>query len=57
MLGAKLEPVSIDSAAQGFIRLFEDPRDARDPAFADDWINYFRRDDYSVTAYYCLDRP
>jgi hypothetical protein len=56
--GAPLEPISLDVDGQGLIRLFEQSEvDPTDERYAAAWMNFFRSDDYSATAYLYLDRP
>jgi hypothetical protein len=57
--GAELTPVTIDVEGQGLIRLLDgsDDADVRDPRFADEWLNFFRRDDYAATSWLYLDSP
>jgi Protein of unknown function (DUF2961) len=50
----KLVTVSNDST---FIKLLETPMSVTDPSFPKGWINFYRVDDYSATAYFYLDRP
>ena len=57
--GVPLQPVSISGSA-GFRGLRTDTTAAPallEKAGAEDWVNFYRSDDYSVTAYYYLDRP
>lgn len=56
--GAELKPVSVDTGPQ-FIRLFElaEPLDINSDKFPDGWVNFWRRDDFSATAYFYLDKP
>ncbi len=56
--GAELKPVSVDTGPE-FIRLFElaEPMDISSDKFPDGWVNFWRRDDFSATAYFYLDRP
>lgn len=51
-----LMPISV-SAQSGFKRLLDEPMDINDPQFPDGWVNFYRTDDYSSTAYFYLDRP
>jgi hypothetical protein len=56
--GIALEPVSIDGG--GNFRRLKDGKASPDlvaKAPDNDWINFYRSDDYAVTAYYYLDRP
>ncbi len=54
--GVRLQPVSVASDS-GFTRLLEIPMDLRDAKFPKGWVNFYRVDDYSATAYFYLDRP
>ena len=55
--GVDLKPVSVGSK-KGFSRLFEPGQtDALAKADPDDWVNFYRTDDYAATAYFYLDRP
>lgn len=57
--GVPLKPVSI-AGAKGFRGLLDPatPKDALATADDnDDWLNFYRSDEYVVTAYYYLDKP
>lgn len=57
--GGKVKPVSV-MTPQGLIKLLEEPAypDISDDKFpADEWVNFYRVDNYSATAYFYLDRP
>jgi hypothetical protein len=57
--GVPLQPVSL-SGDKGFRGLLEKDVDVKaelDKAGAQDWLNFYRSDDYAVTAYYYLNRP
>jgi hypothetical protein len=55
--GAKLKPVTIGSA-DGFHKLLEPgQQDAVKKAAPNDWLNFYRSDDYAATAYFYLDSP
>ena len=55
--GATLKPVSV-SGPKGFKSLFEPGQgDALAMAGANDWVNFYRSDDYAATAYFYLDSP
>jgi hypothetical protein len=46
--------------SRGLIKLLETPDypDLSDDKFpSDEWVNFYRVDDYSATAYFYLDRP
>jgi len=56
--GAPLLPVTIDTAEEnGFLRLMdrEQPVDLQSPEIPDGWVNFWRQDDWSATAYFYLD--
>jgi Protein of unknown function (DUF2961) len=57
--GGKVKPVSV-MTAKGLIKLLDDPSypglfDDKFPA--DEWVNFYRIDNYSATAYFYLDKP
>lgn len=57
--GGKVKPVTV-MTANGLIKLLETPNypDLFDDKFpADEWVNFYRVDDYSATAYFYLDKP
>ena len=57
--GVPLQVISI-SGEKGFFGLREDTTVAQallNKAGTNDWLNFYRSDDYAVTAYYYLDRP
>ncbi len=56
--GAKLQPISA-AGPQAFVKLLElDPiPDLFDEDFPPGWVNYYREDDVSATAYFYLDQP
>ncbi|MDO6434985.1 DUF2961 domain-containing protein [Flavitalea sp. BT771] len=57
--GGRVKPVSV-MTSKGLIKLLETPGypDLFDPSFpADEWVNFYRVDDYSATAYFYLDKP
>ncbi|GAB3902544.1 glycoside hydrolase family 172 protein [Mucilaginibacter boryungensis] len=57
--GGKAKPISV-MTAKGLIKLQElkDYPDLFDDKFpADEWVNFYRIDDYSATAYFYLDKP
>ncbi|MBN9384687.1 MAG: DUF2961 domain-containing protein [Chitinophagaceae bacterium] len=57
--GGRVKPVSV-MTSKGLIKLLEtsDYPDLFDDRFpADEWVNFYRVDDYSATAYFYLDRP
>jgi len=55
--GVLLQPVSIIGAHGAFTRLAETPYNLADANFPHGWVNFYRVDDYSATAYFYLDRP
>lgn len=56
--GADLKPISVDPGPK-FIPLFDqsDPLTLEMESFPDGWVNFWRRDDFSSTAYFYLDHP
>jgi hypothetical protein len=54
--GVLLKPVSV-STEKKFIRLFETPKSLKDVDFPPGWVNFYRVDDYSATAYFYLENP
>lgn len=54
----KLDPITI-SGEKGFIKLYEctPTVSINDPEFTKGWVNFYRIDDYSATAYFYLDKP
>jgi len=57
--GGKVKPVSV-MTQKGLIKLLEEPAypDLMDDRFpADEWVNFYRVDNYSATAYFYLDKP
>ncbi len=54
--GVPLIPVTV-AGANGFTRLFEHAQALTDSNFPKGWVNFYRVDDYSATAYFYLDRP
>jgi hypothetical protein len=54
--GTKIVPVSVQAGSR-FVKLLERPIPLGDASFPDGWVNFFRSDDYSSTAYFYLDRP
>ena len=58
--GLPVIPVSIDPGVPGgFVRLMDEPQpvDLESPSLPNGWVNFWRQDDWSATAYYYLDRP
>ncbi|MBK9508294.1 MAG: DUF2961 domain-containing protein [Cytophagaceae bacterium] len=51
-----LKPVTVQWEG-GFRRLLDDPKDIFDNDFPNGWVNFYRVDDYSSTAYFYLDKP
>jgi hypothetical protein len=54
--GVSLIPVSV-AGGHDFIKLLEAPKKLTDPDFPKGWVNFYRSDDYSATAYFYLDKP
>ena len=57
--GGSVKPVSV-MTSKGLIRLLDETNypDLFDDKFpADEWVNFYRIDDYSATAYFYLDKP
>jgi len=54
--GVPLTPVSV-SGDKAFTRLIDHPKPLTDPNFPKGWVNFYRVDDYSATAYFYLDKP
>jgi hypothetical protein len=54
--GVPLIPVTV-AGMQGFSRLLTNPQALTDSSFPKGWVNFYRVDDYSATAYFYLDRP
>jgi len=57
--GGKVKPISV-MTAKGLMKLqdLKDYPDLFDDKFpADEWVNFYRIDDYSATAYFYLDKP
>jgi len=52
--GVRLIPVSV-SAEKHFFRLMDHPQQLSDSSFPKGWVNFYRVDDYSATAYFYLD--
>jgi hypothetical protein len=53
--GVALQPISLYQ--KGNFRGLKDEPDSINSADGKDWMNFYRSDDYAVTAYYYLDRP
>jgi len=54
--GVALTPITV-AGEHGFTRLFEHPQQLTDNNLPYSWVNFYRVDDYSATAYFYLDRP
>lgn len=56
---APLIPVSVHKPSGEFVKLLEQPEemDVAAPDFPDGWVNFYRQDDVSSTAYFYLDKP
>ena len=58
--GVPLTPVTLDYGDRDkFLRFLDraTPVQLDDPALPDGWVNFYRQDDVSATAYFYLDRP
>ncbi len=58
--GVALTPITLDAGDRDRFHHFmgrTPPVALDDPALADGWVNFYRRDDVSATAYFYLDRP
>jgi len=55
--GAPLIPISASSAAFTKILEMSPVPDLNDAKFPEGWINFYRQDDWSATAYFYLDKP
>lgn len=54
--GVQLKPISVAYDGK-FRRLLDEPLDLFDPSFPDGWVNFYRVDDYSSTAYFYFEKP
>lgn len=54
--GVALVPVSV-SGDKEFTRLIDHPQKLTNSNFPKGWVNFYRVDDYSATAYFYLDKP
>lgn len=54
--GAKLIPVTV-SIENGLVKLLDKPVALEDKSFPNGWVNFYRSDDVSATAYFYLDTP
>jgi len=54
--GAQLIPITV-STDDGLIKLMDKPMGLNDNAFPMGWVNFYRTDDVSATAYFYLDKP
>ncbi len=56
--GAPLIPVSV-AGDDTFVKLLENPKplSLEDATFPEGWVNFYRQDDVSATAYFYLDKP
>jgi hypothetical protein len=52
----KLEPVTV-AGLNGFRSLLDSPKNIFDTDFPNGWVNFYRIDDYSSTAYFYLNKP
>lgn len=55
-MGRNIKPISVAND-QGFTRLLDTGMSLDDPACPDGWVNFYRMDDYSATAFFYLDKP
>ncbi len=58
--GVRLTPVTIDPGGRHIFQKFLEitpPPDVTAPDFPKGWVNFYRSDDVSATAYFYLDRP
>ncbi|MFI5385853.1 MAG: glycoside hydrolase family 172 protein [Fimbriimonadales bacterium] len=56
--GARLRPITVGNNSRTILLLDQsNPPSITDPAFPDGWVNFYRLDDYSSTAYFYLDKP
>jgi Protein of unknown function (DUF2961) len=53
--GVALKPVSIDQSEDGFYPLFDLNKSIND--YTKGWVNFYRVDDYAITAYFYLAKP
>lgn len=54
--GAELIPVTV-GLENSLVKLLDKPIALEDKSFPDGWVNFYRRDDVSATAYFYLDKP
>lgn len=54
--GAELIPVTV-GLENSLVKLLDKPIALDDKSFPDGWVNFYRRDDVSATAYFYLDKP
>jgi D-arabinan exo alpha-(1,3)/(1,5)-arabinofuranosidase (non-reducing end) len=54
--GVPMIPVSV-SGDHEFTMLMQSPQSLTDSGFSKGWVNFYRVDDYSATAYFYLDKP
>ncbi|WP_349318634.1 glycoside hydrolase family 172 protein [Chitinophaga sp. MM2321] len=56
--GARLKPVTVSTPA-ALVKILEQPSfpNLSDEKFPDGWVNFYRLDNYSSTAYFYLDKP
>lgn len=54
--GAELIPVTV-GLESSLVKLLDKPMALEDNAFPNGWVNFYRRDDVSATAYFYLDKP
>jgi len=54
--GTPIKPVTV-AGDKNFTRLLDHPQELNNPKFPKGWVNFYRIDDYSATAYFYLDKP
>ncbi|MEJ1238734.1 glycoside hydrolase family 172 protein [Chryseolinea sp. T2] len=54
--GAKLTPVTV-GIENGLVKLLDNPVPLEEKSFPNGWVNFYRSDDVSATAYFYLDTP
>jgi hypothetical protein len=54
--GVALVPITV-AGEKAFTRLLDHPQALTDSKFPKGWVNFYRVDDYSATAYFYLDKP
>ncbi|MEO5980645.1 MAG: glycoside hydrolase family 172 protein [Chryseolinea sp.] len=54
--GADIIPVTV-GIENGLVKLLDKPIALEDKSFPDGWVNFYRRDDVSATAYFYFEKP